>query len=106
MSARSTALVTLFVGPMAAAASLLVNYFLAYPTRPGATNAPLFVVTAVAAVLTFAGLFFACRAFRERDELPEVDRFLVSLSIGSNVFFLFVVLVGYGLPPLVLRPTD
>ena len=106
MKPRDTAVVAIFLGPAAAAADQLVSYVLVYPAAARSSNAVLHLVTAVAATLAAAGVVISYRVLRRRTEVFEVDRFLALVGVAINVFFLLVVLVGYGLPKLMLHPTD
>lgn len=106
MSPRATAVLALFFGPAAAAADQLTSYALVYPAQASGSKLTLFVVTACAAALACGGLALSTRVLRRRTEVFDVDRFLAWLGIALNTFFLLVVVVGFGMPKLLLHPTD
>ena len=100
------AMSAIFVGPAACAADQLASYVLTYPAAASGDKTWLHVVTGVAAVVTCVGLLTSYRVLRRRTEVFPVDRFLAVLGLTMNAFFLLVVLVGFGLPKLLLHATD
>ncbi len=106
MSPRSAAIVTLFVGPAVAALDQLMGYFVTPPWPPSQNKLPLLVTSAVAAIAIAAAIATALRLLRRSGDLADVDRFLARLAIAMNAFFLLVVLAGFGIPTVVLHPTD
>jgi hypothetical protein len=106
MSQRSLAVVALFLGPAACAADELFSYLLVYPAAARGSNAILFALTALAALVAAAGVFLSYRVLRQKAELVEADRFLALLGVCLNAFFLLVVVAGFGIPSIVLHPTD
>lgn len=106
MTPRAIAMMSMFFGPVAAAADELTSYALTYDAARRGHNALLFVVTAVAAAIATTGLLLAVRVLRRKTEVFEPDRFVAMVAILVNAFFLAAVLVGYGMPKLLLHPTD
>jgi hypothetical protein len=108
MSPRSLAVSALFLGPAACAADELFSYMLVYPAAARGSNAILFVLTVLAAVVAGTGLFLSYRVLKRKTETRgvEVDRFLALLGVCLNGFFLLVVLAGFGLPKIILHATD
>jgi hypothetical protein len=113
MTPRQTAVLALFVGPFACAIDQLVSYALVYKAATSrGTSALIHGTTAVAAALVIVGLFFSWRVLRLQGEqrvqagMGGVDRFLAVTAFAMNLFFLLVVVVGFGLPQLLLHPTD
>jgi hypothetical protein len=106
MSPRSLAVFALFLGPAACAADELFSYMLVYPAAARGSNSILFVLTVLAALVAGAGLFLSYRVLQRKTEVVEVDRFLALLGVCLNGFFLLVVLAGFGLPKMILHPTD
>lgn len=97
MKPRDHAVIAIFVGPFAALADELTSY---------AGLKYVLLVTAASASLAAAGAYASYRILRRRTEVFEVDRFLAWLGLLLNAFFLIVILLGFGIPKLVLSPTD
>ena len=106
MSPRSTAMLAIFFGPAACAADQLFSYMLVYPAAASNDKTMLHLLTLAAAVFTGIGIFLSWRVLRRKTEVFEVDRFLAIFGMVLNIFFLLVVVVGFGVPKLVLHPTD
>jgi hypothetical protein len=106
MSPRATAVMAIFFGPAAAAGDQFFSYMLVYPAAASGTNVWLHVVTVVASVVACVGLLLSYGILRRRTEVFEVDRFLAVVGLAMNAFFLLVVVVGFGLPKVMLHPTD
>jgi hypothetical protein len=106
MTSRSKALYALFLGPAACAADELFSYVLVYPAAARGSNAMLHVLTALAAAVSLFGIYLSYRVLDRRAGQPAVDTFLALLGIAMNAFFLLVVVAGFGLPKLMLHPTD
>jgi hypothetical protein len=111
MTSRTTAMLAIFVGPVAAAIAQLVSYALVHRAAVQGSRDMSPGVTAVAASAVLIGLFLSWRAFRWRGgvqstEVEGVDRFLAAVGVAMNLFFLFVIVAGFGLPQLILDPVD
>jgi|GEM_PF-3674953 len=106
MSPRAVAVLAMFLGPVACAADQLVSYMLVYPAATGAGMLWLHLVTVAAAAVASVGIYLSFRVLRRRTAVFEVDRFLAVVGIALNAFFLLVVLFGFGLPKLMMHPTD
>ena len=106
MSPRATAMLAIFFGPAACAADQLVSYMLDYPAAAANDKTMLHVLTAVAAVIAAFGILLSWRVLRRRTEVFEVDRFLAVFGMVLNAFFVLVVVVGFGVPKLLLHATD
>lgn len=106
MKPRSIALLALFLGPFGALANQLASYAFVYDAGAKADNWLLHVFTLLGAIIAAVGLLLSWRILKRRTETFEVDRFLGVMGVALNGFFLLVVLVGFGLPKLVLHPTD
>jgi hypothetical protein len=106
MSPRAIAVLAIFFGPAACAADQLFSYILVYPAAASGSNLILHVLTVVAALVAALGLFLSYRVLKRETEVFEVDRFLAIVGLTLNGFFLLVVLVGFGVPKLLLHGTD
>jgi ABC-type Co2+ transport system permease subunit len=106
MSPRATAMLAIFFGPLACAADQLFSYMLVYPAAASGDKTMLHVLTAIAAVIAATGVLVSYRILRRKTEVFEVDRFLALFGIVMNAFFLAVVVFGFGIPKLLLHPTD
>ena len=106
MSPRAMAMLAIFFGPAACAADQFFSYMLVYPAAAANDKTWLHVLTLVAAAVAAIGIFLSWRVLRRKTEVFEVDRFLAMFGMVLNIFFLVVVVVGFGVPKLVLHPTD
>jgi hypothetical protein len=106
MSPRATAVLAIFFGPAACAADQLFSYMLVYPAAAANDKTMLHVLTLVAAVIAAVGIFLSWRVLRRKTEVFEVDRFLALFGMVLNAFFLLVLVVGFGIPKLLLHATD
>jgi hypothetical protein len=113
MTPRATAVLAIFVGPVVCATDQLVSYALVH--RAAVRGSPAFFpgITALAAsAVILLGLFLSWRVFRWQGDARGgereggVDRFLAVVGLAMNLFFLVVVVVGFGLPQVFLHPTD
>jgi hypothetical protein len=113
MTPRQTALLALFIGPAACAIDQLTSYVLVYRAATSRGHVGwVHGATVVAAALVIVGLFLSWRVLRlsregrEGEGVIGVDRFLAVTAVAMNLFFLLVVVVGFGLPQLILQPLD
>jgi hypothetical protein len=112
MTPRATAMLAIFIGPVVCATDQLVSYALVHRAAAQGSHHSFPGVTAMAAGIVFFGLFLSWRVFRLRtdarrgEEVEGVDRFLAVVGLAMNLFFLLVVVVGFGLPQLFLHPAD
>ena len=113
MTPRSMAMMAIFVGPAACASAQLASYVLVYrvATLRG-DSAFVRAPTLVATGLMLAAIVLSLRTMRSQQKVHAgvgiggVDRFLAVTALAMNVFFLVVVVVGFGLPQWVLDPSD
>lgn len=106
MSPRNLAVTALFAGPLAGAIDLGLSYVLVYRAAASGSKLSLHVVTALAAALAAVGIVMSWRVLKKRETVIEADRFLGVCGVALNAFFLLLVVVGFGIPKLVLHPTD
>jgi len=113
MTPRQTAMLALFIGPTACAIDQLLSYALVYRAATSRGHDALIQgATAVAVAVILVGLFLSWRLLRSHGGarngggIGGVDRFLAVTAVAMNLFFLLVVVVGFGLPQLLLHPTD
>jgi hypothetical protein len=105
-------MLAIFVGPVVYATDQLVSYALVHRAAIQSSRQSFPGVTAIAAVIICLSLFLSWRVLRWRgdprggDTVADVDRFLAVAGLTMNLFFLFVVIVGFGLPQMFLLPTD
>ena len=102
MTPRSRAVLAVFVGP----AACLVNLVVGYVLSDRSSKVPMLAASAIAAVVAAIGLLVSGGILRRRTEVFEVDRFVAALGIATNAFFLFVVVVGFGTPEMLLGLAD
>jgi hypothetical protein len=113
MTSRQRAMLAIFIGPAACAADQIVSYALVYraATARGG-NGAAFAATAVTAIVVLMGVCLSWSAIPKAHRSPRgesvvgVDRFLAIAGVATNLFFLLVVVVGFGLPQWFLRPVD
>jgi peptidoglycan biosynthesis protein MviN/MurJ (putative lipid II flippase) len=108
MTARGQALVALFIGAAAAMIDQLVSYVLVYPSQAAGSNYPIAIATIVSAAVATVGLVLGARVLRRQrtgEGVAPVDTFLGLLGVVLNAFFLLVI-IGMGLPAMILHPTD
>jgi hypothetical protein len=103
MSSRFLAVGGLVLGAFAVLASQVLSYGLVYPARSHG-KFPLYLALFGGVALCAVAAWLARRALR--GEALESVRFLALVSFAISAFFLFVVLVGYGIPNLLLSPLD
>jgi hypothetical protein len=112
MSRRTTAMLAIFVGPAVCAADQLASYALVHRAATNDGNSAIVACNVAAAGIILVGLALAWRVLASRDETPRDDGvggvvpFLGVVGIATNLFFLLVVVVGFGLPQWFLRPVD
>jgi hypothetical protein len=111
MSSRALSIFAIFLGPAVCAADQLAGYALSYRASIGGNRDIIYAVTGLAAALIIGGLLLSWRVLRTHQRAAAegtagVDRFLGVVGVATNLYFLFVVLVGFGVPQMLLRPTD
>jgi hypothetical protein len=102
---RSKTVAAMFIGPAACAAAEAASYALVRPAAASGSRALVLIPIALGALIAALGLLLSARHVRE-DAAPGVDRFLAVAGLAVNAFFFLVVVVGFGLPAIVLHPTD
>jgi hypothetical protein len=106
MTPRNLAVTALFAGPLAAAIDLGLSYVLVYRARASGSELSLDLGTVFAAALSAIGIVLSRRVLEKREAVLESDRFLGVCGVALNAFFLLLVLAGFGVPKIVLHPTD
>lgn len=106
MSPRAKMITALLVGPVVAAADQLASYLLVYEAARRASNMLFAIVSLVASALIATAFSISFLELYRSERSTEVDRFLAIIAVSLNAFFLIVVVVGYGMPAFILRPTD
>lgn len=97
MKPRDRAVMAIFFGPAAALADEVASYAILRHTL---------LVTVVSAAITIGGGAMAYRVLRRKTDVFDVDRWVAVAGLLLNAFFLFVIVFGFGIPKLVLHPTD
>jgi hypothetical protein len=101
---RGRAFLALVIGALAALGTQVTSYGLVYPAADRGTKLPL-VLALVAGVLLAA--FAACLSLRaHRRATLASERFLALLGLVLSCFFLFVVVVGFGVPEIFVGTKD
>jgi hypothetical protein len=103
-NARAMAVVALLLGPIAALGAQAGDYALVERARAADSKAWLVVVTLAGALLAGGGALLARQAMRARG--TRGDRLLAVVALLLDLLLLLVVLVGFGLPNLMLHLTD
>ena len=106
MTARSLNALALVLGPAAAAGSQLAGYALVHDAAARGGTWVLRLALVVGVIVAASGIAIAAHVLRRRRDVVESDRFVAVLAIVVDAFFLFVVLVGFGLPTFLVHPTD
>lgn len=104
MNTRSLTLLALALGVSAVLGSLSLSYGLVYVSARLGDRTPLVLGTLLGAVT--AAVAGALSLVAHRRASSRSERFFALLGLALSVFFLFVILLGYGLPQLFLRPED
>ncbi len=104
MNARSQASLALALGSFAALASQSLSYALVYPAAARGSKVPVVLALVFGAVTAALAVVLGWRALA-RSRLPS-ERFLSLLAVALSGFFLLLVVVGFGIPELVLSPKD
>jgi hypothetical protein len=89
---------------LAALGSQVLSYGLVYPAAEGGSKLPLALSLLAGALLAALAGGLSLRAHRQA--VLHSERFLALLGIVLSCFFLFVVVVGFGLPDLFLGTKD
>jgi hypothetical protein len=104
MSPRSLAFSSLTLGSVAALAALGASYGLVYPARAHHSKVPLALALAVGSLAACLAGWLSLTAHRRARQ--ESERFLALLSLVLSGFFLFVIVIGFGIPDLILEARD
>jgi cytochrome c oxidase subunit III len=104
MNPRSLASRGMILGGGAALATQIVSYALVYPAAKWQSKTPVVIALLGGAGVAVVAVMLSVWALR-RSRL-ESERFLSLLAIVLNAFFLFIVLVGFGVPALFLGARD
>jgi hypothetical protein len=104
MNTRPLALLGLVLGISAVLGSLTLSYGLVHVSARVGTRTPLVLAVALGAAAAALAAVFSLRSARR--SASESERFFALLSLVLSAFFLFVIVLGYGLPQLFLRPED
>lgn len=100
---RSRAFLAIVLGAVAALGAQLLCYGLVYPARSQG-KWPILLSLLAGGLLASIAAWLSARA--HGNATGKSERFLALLGVVLSAFFLFVVLVGYGIPNLFLGPRD
>jgi hypothetical protein len=89
---------------LAALGSQVLSYGLVYPAAARASKVPLVLALLAGVLLAAFAAGLSLRAHRQA--VLRSERFLALLGLVLSCFFLFVVVVGFGLPDLFLGTKD
>jgi uncharacterized membrane protein (UPF0182 family) len=101
---RGRAFLALLFGALAALGTQVLSYGLVYPAGNQGSKLPLVLALINGALLAAVAAWLSVRAHRRAT--LESERFLALLGIVLSCFFLFVVVVGFGVPDLFLGTND
>lgn len=104
MSTRATSSLSLAVATIAALGTLTLAYGLVYPAGGSNSKLPIAAAIAGGALLVAIAGFLALGA--RRHAAQESEQFLSLLALSLSIFFLFVVVLGLGIPAFVLGAHD
>jgi hypothetical protein len=104
MNARVISCAALALGTLAVLGTLTLAYGLVYPSGAHETKLPLVLAICGGAICAQFAVVFGLRSHRRAD--GEAERFFALLSLATAAFFLFVVVLGFGIPALVLGVHD
>lgn len=101
---RGRAFLALVVGALSALGSQVTSYGLVYPAADRGTKLPLVLALVAGTLLAALAAWMSVRAHR-RAVVPA-ERFLALLVLALSCFFLFVVVVGFGVPNIFVGTKD
>ena len=104
MNPRVVSFIALAQGALAVLGSLTLAYGLVYPSGAHDTKLPLVAAIFAGALCAQLAAAFALRSYRGARSEPE--RFFALLALTTSVFCLFVLVLGFGIPTLVLGVHD
>src|SRR3954469_15505790 len=101
---RGRAFLALVIGAVAALGTQATSYGLVYPAADRGTKSPLVLALVAGTLLAALAAWMSVRAHRRASMPPE--RFLALLALVLSCFFLFVVVLGFGVPDIFLGAKD
>lgn len=104
MKPRRSALLALAVATVAGLGSQVLSYGLVYPAKAQHSRLPVLFGLLSGGVATTCAIALALLALRY--SALKSERFVARLSLLVGVFFLLVVIAGFGIPVLFLEPKD
>ena len=84
--------------------SEVLSYALVYPARPHGTRLGLMLALIAGSAMAGLASLISWRALHRSSR--SADRFFALLGFVISLFFLFVLVAGFGIPQLILSPKD
>lgn len=104
MTPRNAVAAALTFASVAVLGSQVLSYGLVYPAGAAHTKSPIALAVLGGALLAGGCTIASFRALRRAQ--GDAERFTALLGLVLSSFFLFVVVVGFGIPSLFLSPKD
>lgn len=104
MTPRNAVAAALTVASVAVLGTQILSYGLVYPAGAAHTKSPIGLAVLGGALLAGGCAVASFRALRRAE--GDAERFTALLGLVLSGFFLFVVVIGFGVPSLILSPKD